>query len=419
MFDIFPLEIVEQILSYLNKTDIVTIFIALDKQYNILSDYFWKKVCLKEEFLKYDANQEWHECFRLGMNKCLGNYTQTSFAGFETIMHVYSKSLITQSKHGSSNLYNIYTLDCKNKFSLVQTIEGGIIQFRDELILIHRERGVFLYTYNFNTNIYELLNKTNLEFTGKILGFDKTYCVSYNDNQRGLNLYTFHSNRTHKNIQFPSDVKFLIPVRNILHSEEIVLSVLSIENAYKVKVYNIKRCLWTLDLVCFSSSGITNEPNIWFGSHFVGCCDVSYRSRGIYFGMFKIWDKEGKLLFQVDIQPSNKHYIRCFFKNNFLILTTSDNTISIGDSNGHFTSKIQTSTSFIDIKLSTGKLLFIFLEDYKTVEIYDWTIQTHLYSITLKNKCFISMCSELMYCFYDLQYCTLEVINFFNEKKKN
>lgn len=413
IFNILPVEIVEQILSYLNRNDIVAIFIALNKQYCILSDYFWKTICVKEDFVKQHPKQDWHECFRIGMNKRIGNYTLISNGPSEILKHIYAKSLITHCRQGDLNLINVHVLDCENKFNAVQQIQYDSIEFKEDLILIHRQKSILMYNYNHNTNIYELYTSFP-ELKLNIIGFDKKHFLMYDQIKKCFNLHELDNSYANKNIELPTDVKFLIMTQNCLHSEEIVISVLSFEEAYKIKVYNLMRNAWTLDLVCFASTGITNEPNIWVGSHFIGCCDVSYRSRGIYFGMFKVWDKQGQLLFQQDVGPSTKHYLRCFFKDGFIILTTSDNTVNIGNSTGHWISEFHTSTSFIDIKMSSGNLLFILLEDNKTVQIYDWTVLTCLYNIQLHSECNSTVSSEWLYCPYNTQYNTLEVVHFLN-----
>lgn len=410
MFSTCPIEIVEQILFYLSFRDILSVFTAFNQRYDILSDYFWKTVCLKYDFSQAYETQPWYKSFQSGVNKKLGYYVKLTMVPTGTLVHVYLRSLITcVVDESGSNRYNVYFLDKQNNFTLTQTITEEIVMFQQEFILVQRLSQCLIYNYNYNLKIYDHY-KTLSDFDTCIFGISSKYCVSSKCGAEWFNVYILQINDTQR-VNLPQDIKFVIDKK--LHNNVLVISALTLTEGYKIKVYDILSQSWTLDLFCYNSTGISNDPNVWVGSNFIGCCNVSYRLRVNYFGPFRVWNKEGIKIFQTDIEASTKHYIRCFFKEEHTILTTSDNIISVFNSVGEIISRLLFSISFLDIRLNSGDLLFILLEDKDMIRIYDWRTNSNMYCIKLNNKCGKFLCSDFLYCPINIEGNDNEVIKFF------
>lgn len=410
MFTTFPLEIIEQILFCLSFRDILSVFLACNKQYSSLSDFFWKTICLREDFNQAFESQKWYKCFQSGVNKKLGHYVHLKNVPTGSLVHVYLRSLVICNVDASgTNSYNVYFLDNQNSFTLTQTVTEEMVIFKQEFMLAQRLSQCLIYNYNYNSKIYNLY-KSFSELVICIFGISNKYCIANRNGEKWFNVYILQTDST-KRVNLPQDIKFLI--EKVLHSESLIISALTHTEGYKIKVYDMLTQSWTLDLFCYNSTGISNDPNVWVGSNFIGCCNVSYRLRGIYFGPFRVWNKEGIKIFQTDIEPSTEHYIRCFFKEKYTILTTSDNTVSVFNRMGDCILKLLTSTSFMDIKLNSGNLIFVLTEETDSIEIYDWSMNSHLYSIQLNNKCNKSLCSDFLYCPINTEDNYYEVITFF------
>lgn len=410
MFTTCPLEIVEKIFCYLSFRDILSVFTAFNKQYDILSDYFWKTVCLRDDFSQAFETQPWYKSFQSGVNKKLGYYVQLTMVPSGTLVHVYLRSLVTcDVDESGSNRYNVYFLDKQNNFRLTQIINEESVMFKQEFILVQRLSQCLIYTYNYNLNIYDPYKSLSDSVTC-IFGISSKYCVSCMYGAKWFNVYNLQIDDTQR-VNLPQDIKFLI--EKVLCNDVLVISALTFTEGYKIKVYDILSQSWSLDLFCFNSTGISNDPNVWVGSNFIGCCNVSYRLRGNYFGPFRVWNKEGIKIFQTDIEPSSKHYIRCFFKEEHTILTTSDNTISVFNSVGEIISTLLMNASFLDIRLNSGNLIFVLLEEKDSIGIYDWRMNSYMYSIKLNNKCGKSLCSDFLYCPINIEGNNYEVVKFF------
>uniref|UniRef100_A0A1B6G7G9 F-box domain-containing protein n=1 Tax=Cuerna arida TaxID=1464854 RepID=A0A1B6G7G9_9HEMI len=411
MFDILPTELVEEILLYSSVKDIHSVFSAFNKKYSSLSDYFWKQVCLKEDFTQAYITQEWSECFQSGMNKKLGYYVHLQDVPAGILEHVYLRTLIIRDIIEWKNKYIIYYVTDDNKFITIKEItsNNGIL-FKDEFIIVQNDDNVSIYKYNCSSEVnnYEHY-KTLPEKINDIFGICTQYCAAYNHNKKVFSLYKFCDGTT-QTVPLPSDVKFLI--NKFFNPGKFAISFVSFNEGYRVRVFDISTCSWTLDLVCFSSTGITNDPNIWFGTNFIGCCDVSYRLRGIYFGPFKVWNNTGKLLLQIDIEPSQKNYLRCFFTEDNILLTTSDGVITIFDSDGNWTLQFYLGVTFSDIQLTSGHLFLVLTEGKETADIYDWSMCHNLYTIKLAKQRNKALCGDFLYCPINSENKTYEVIKF-------
>ncbi|KAG8335718.1 hypothetical protein J6590_061280 [Homalodisca vitripennis] len=411
MFDVLPTELLEEILLYSSVTDILSVFSAFNKKYNYLSDYFWKQICLKEDFTKAYDTQEWSECFHNGMNKKLGYYVHLQDVPAGILEHVYLRTIIIHDINKCKNKYIVYYVTDNNTFIIIKEItsNNGIL-FRDEFIIVQNKQNVSIYKCNCSSevNSYEHY-KTLPDNINDIFGICTQYCAAYNHDQKVFNLYKFCDGTT-QTVPLQSDVKFLI--NKFFNPGKFAISFVSLNEGYRVRVFDISTCSWTLDLMCFSSTGITNDPNIWFGTNFIGCCDVSYRLRGIYFGPFKVWNKKGKLLFQTDIEPSHKNYLRCFFTDDNILLTTSDSTINIFNSNGKWISQFHLGVTFSDIKLTSGHLCLVLIEGKETADVYDWSLCYNLYTIKLAKQRNKALCGDVLYCPINSENKTYEVIKF-------
>lgn len=407
MFKILPLEIIEKILLLLNNESIISLCSACNKRFNMLSDYFWKTICYREDFTLSYKEQVWHDSFSCGMNKRMGNYIKLSHLPLGDLEHACFRILVIKTKKLNQNVYCIFHVEQENEFYLTQEITEKYILFKDEYCMFLRENQVIVLKLNIKENYYQLHKEVPVQRIDSIFGINSKYCAVHRPGAKHIEIFTCDQSTL---IEIPPDVKFV--TEKVLYDESLIVSVLTFSEGYKIKVYNVMDQAWTVSVYCFNCTGITNDPNIWVGSNFMACCDVSFRLRGIYFGPFKIWDRKGTSLCQLDIEPSNKHYLRCFFKENFIILTTSDTTITVLNSSGQVVKEIKVNT-FVDIKLSSGYLLFVLLEGRDVVEVYDWLQGMCLYDIRLNSVCNKTLFSEFLYCPISDPTHTFEVIKFF------
>ncbi|XP_054275187.1 uncharacterized protein LOC128994566 [Macrosteles quadrilineatus] len=391
MIEVLPVELVEEILLYLTVIDVYNFFQAFDKNHHLLSEHFWRKICLGEDFLKVYNRLEWFECFEIGMNKRLGKVDHCCEPPVGKLEHVYSSSIVVRD-----DAYNVYSLKGGGSFELVQSISSPTMYFKDEFVFTQTEQQTTLYRHNWESNQFDVC--ATIEETLDVIGISNKYFVMFQSKKKLIKIH-YLSNNKYTTLPLPEDVKFII--EKILHNDNIVISAVTFNDGYRIKTYDISQSKWVLDLKCFTSTGITNDPNVWVGDNFIACCDASYRLRGIYFGPFKVWNIQGEKVIEAEIDPSNQHYLRCFFKEKHILLTTSDNCIKVFNSSGNNKSSIQFKTTFQDIKLSTGNLLFVMINDNPLVEIYNWKTSCYLYSLSLTYICNNSLLSENLYCPYN------------------
>jgi hypothetical protein len=396
MFDVLPVELVEKILLYLTIVDLYKFFLAFDRKYSVLSDYFWREICLNENFILAHDHQKWSDCFEKGMKKRLGHYVYCRGPPEGKLEHAYSASLIV--KNCATDIHNIYNMNCEENFELIQSITASAVYFKDEFFLAQNDKEVIIYKYNWESNRYEF-NQSVEEAISDVFGISNRYCSVFHTKEKIFKIYSLCDRGEEPIIlPLPEDVKFVIERK--LHLDTIITSAVTFNDGYQIKIYDIPKSKWILHLRCFTSTGITNDPNVWVGTNFIACCDVSYRLRGIYFGPFKVWNKHGEKLLEAEIEPSNRHYLRCFFKNDHVLLTTSDTCINTYDCFGRLKSSIHTRTAFEDIKVSNGYMMFILVRENPSVDVYNWKISYKLYSVNLSYECINSISSEYLFCPY-------------------
>ncbi|XP_075225317.1 uncharacterized protein LOC142326611 [Lycorma delicatula] len=403
---IFPPEILEIILSYINATDLKNcILVSQTWRRNINCLCNWKRMCIDndwfpEEICEYERS-DWKKCFWLNFNWYNGYYDTFNLQICPLSKIYVTKDLIIRVFQNRVEIWSFNIVPrLEQTLSFSHLYRSSVKVYKDFLV---NQQNNYLQIYNrhYRTKTYRLFKEINLPVVPVQNLRTRTENKSVNKESIVLiklsEQYIAVTLKGNENIYAwsleDSDLCMTAPNDDHIFQMEVESNMLFIVildmpmSCYKVRGFDLDERIWDLELILFDNTPFgVNPPELWVNAWFIMSIAEIYQFQNRYlYTPLKVWNREGRFVALEFPNCARQPYFQCCLKENLVIFTLNESTVAVWEPHAEMITKsFSVERGFDDIRMVPGNTIAITYNN--SLQFWDWKLGVLLHTVDFKLR---------------------------------